>query len=162
MAIENVSRRQFIKSVGIASGGLCLGISVPSNVMAKIGMSEQAAFNPNAFIHIADNGDTLIYCGRCEMGQGISTALPAAVADELEADWQRVTVKQADGNEELYGSQATGGSASIRTMYIPMREAGAAAKEMLILAAAKVWGVPTSDCFAESHFVVNKANKQKL
>lgn len=162
MLIENVSRRQFIKTFGIATGGLCLGISVPSSVMAKVGMPEEAVFNPNAFIHIADNGDTLIYCGRCEMGQGISTALPAAVADELEADWQRVTVKQADGNEALYGSQATGGSASIRTMYIPMREAGAAAKEMLILAAAKVWGVPTSDCFAESHFVVNKTNNQKL
>lgn len=162
MAIENVSRRQFIKSVGIATGGLCLGISVPGSVMAKVGMSEEAVFNPNAFIHIADNGDTLIYCGRCEMGQGISTALPAAVADELEADWQRVTVKQADGNEALYGSQATGGSASIRTMYIPMREAGAAAKEMLVLAAAKVWGVPASECFADSHFVVNKANNQKL
>lgn len=162
MAIENVSRRQFIKSSGLAAGGLWLGISVPSSVMAKIGMEDKVAFNPNAFIHIAENGDTLIYCGRCEMGQGISTALPAAVADELEADWQRVTVKQADGNEELYGPQATGGSASIRTMYIPMREAGAAAKEMLITAAAKVWNVPASDCYAQSHFVVNRTNNQKL
>ncbi len=66
------------------------------------------------------------------MGQGISTALPAAVADELEADWTRVSIKQADGNEALYGPQATGGSASIRVMYIPMREAGAAAKACLL------------------------------
>jgi isoquinoline 1-oxidoreductase beta subunit len=93
-----------------------LGIALPNVAMAKLGLAADAAFNPNAFIHIATNGDTLIYCGRCEMGQGISTALPAAVADELEADWSRVSIKQADGNEELYGSQATGGSASIRTM----------------------------------------------
>lgn len=161
MKIENVSRRKFIKTSGIAAGGLWLGVTIPNTVMAKIGL-EEAVFNPNAFIHIAENGDTLIYCGRCEMGQGISTALPAAVADELEADWSRVTVKQADGNEELYGSQATGGSASIRTMYIPMREAGAAAKLMLVAAAAKVWSVPTSDCYAESHYVINRNNKQKL
>lgn len=162
MKIENVSRRKFIKTSGIAAGGLWLGVTIPNTVMAKIGLEEEAVFNPNAFIHIAENGDTLIYCGRCEMGQGISTALPAAVADELEADWSRVTVKQADGNEELYGSQATGGSASIRTMYIPMREAGAAAKLMLVAAAAKVWSVPTSDCYAESHYVINRNNKQKL
>lgn len=162
MTIENVSRRQFIKGSGIAAGGLWLGVSLPTSVMAKVGIEQDAVFNPNAFVHIAENGDTLIYCGRCEMGQGISTALPSAVADELEADWQRVTVKQADGNEDLYGSQATGGSASIRTMYIPMRKAGAAAKEMLIVAAAKVWGVKPSDCYASSHYVVNKNNSQKL
>jgi isoquinoline 1-oxidoreductase beta subunit len=115
----------------------------------------------NAFIEIADNGDTIIYCGRCEMGQGISTALPSAVADEMEADWQRVTVKQGDGDEK-YGPQATGGSASIRVMFQPMREAGATAKAMLIAAAAKVWKTSPENCFAKSHFVINKTNQQKL
>jgi isoquinoline 1-oxidoreductase beta subunit len=162
MTIENVSRRNFIKQSGAVAGGLWLGITLPNMAMAKLGIAQKAAFNPNAFIHIAENGDTLIYCGRCEMGQGISTALPAAVADELEADWSRVTVKQADGNEELYGPQATGGSRSIRVMYIPMREAGAAAKAMLISAAAKKWQIATDDCKADSHFVINLKTKEKL
>jgi isoquinoline 1-oxidoreductase beta subunit len=162
MTVQNPSRRKFIKQTGAVAGGLWVGFAVPNMAMAKIGMPEQAAFNPNAFIHIAENGDTLLYCGRCEMGQGISTALPAAVADELEADWSRVSIKQADGNEELYGPQSTGGSASIRTMYIPMREAGAAAKAMLIAAAAKTWQVPEKDCYANSHFVINRKTKDKL
>ena len=160
--VSNQSRRKFLKQSGIATGGLVLGISLPQTTIAGIKMGEDSTFNPNAFIHIADNGDTLLYCGRCEMGQGISTALPAAVADELEADWSRVSIKQGEGNEEKYGPQATGGSASIRTMYIPMREAGAAAKLMLIAAAAKVWKVSPQDCLAENHFVINQKNKQKL
>ncbi|GAC20480.1 xanthine dehydrogenase family protein molybdopterin-binding subunit [Paraglaciecola arctica] len=160
--VSNESRRKFLKQSGLATGGLVLGISLPQTTIAGFKMGEDSTFNPNAFIHIADNGDTLIYCGRCEMGQGISTALPAAVADELEADWTRVNIKQGEGNEEKYGSQATGGSASIRTMYIPMREAGAAAKVMLVAAAAKVWGVPAQDCMADNHFVINKNNQQKL
>lgn len=162
MTVENVSRRKFIKQSGAVAGGLWIGITLPNMAMAKLGLAQEAVFNPNAFIHIAENGDTLIYCGRCEMGQGISTALPAAVADELEADWSRVRVQQADGNEEIYGPQATGGSASIRTMYIPMREAGAAAKAMLIAAAAKKWQVPVSDCRADSHFVIHRKTKEKL
>ena len=160
--VSNQSRRKFLKQSGLATGGLVLGISLPQTTIAGFKMGADNTFNPNAFIHIADNGDTLIYCGRCEMGQGISTALPAAVADELEADWTRVSIKQGEGNEEKYGPQATGGSASIRIMYLPMREAGAAAKVMLVAAAAKVWGVPASDCVAENHYVINKNNQQKL
>lgn len=158
----NQSRRGFLKSSSLAAGGLVLGVTIPQHVMAEFIHGADSNFNPNAFIHIAENGDTLIYCGRCEMGQGISTALPAAVADELEADWSRVEVRQADGNEDLYGPQGTGGSASIRKMYIPMREAGAAAKLMLVAAAAKVWNTSIDNCVADNHFVVNQTNKQKL
>lgn len=160
--IENVSRRNFFKTASIATGGLVIGVSLPMQSMAFGDEVKEFDFNPNAFIHIAENGDTLIYCGRCEMGQGISTALPAAVADELEADWSRVSVKQGDADEK-YGHQATGGSASIRRMYIPMREAGAAAKEMLIAAAAtKVWKIPADQCSAKNHFVINNNNGEKL
>lgn len=159
--IENVSRRNFIKASGVATTGLVLGITIPAKAMAFGNSADEAAFNPNAFIHLQDNGDLLLYCGRCEMGQGISTALPAAVADEMEADWSRVTVKQADGDEK-YGPQGTGGSASIRVMYEPMREAGAAAKLMLVAAAAKVWKVSVDDCEAKNHFVFNKSSGKKL
>ncbi len=161
MIIENISRRDFIKASGVATGGLVLGVAAPINALAFEPMAAEAAFNPNAFIHLQENGDLLLYCGRCEMGQGISTALPAAVADEMEADWDRVTVKQGDADEK-YGSQATGGSASIVRMFEPMREAGAAAKLMLIAAAAKVWKIPAEQCQAKHHVVYNKVTGQKL
>lgn len=161
MDISNVSRRKFLKAAGIATGGLVIGIALPANALVEKGILKDDGTSLNAFIHLAENGDTVIYCGRCEMGQGISTALPSAVADEMEADWQRVTVKQGDADEK-YGPQSTGGSASIRKMYQPMREAGATAKAMLIAAAAKVWKTSPDNCFAQSHFVINKLNQQKL
>ncbi|GEA05293.1 aldehyde dehydrogenase [Alteromonas sp. KUL42] len=156
-----LNRRQFLKATAVGSCGLVVGISL--NASANASSAKQAAeFNPNAFIHLQKDGSVLIYCGRCEMGQGISTALPSVVADEMEADWSRVTVEQAEGDQDKYGSQATGGSASIRTMYEPMRKAGAVAREMLVAAAAKVWATSPDNCYAENHFVINKTNQQKL
>jgi len=154
----NFSRRNFLKISGLAMGGLALGVTLPS---CKQAASTAADLQPSAFIHISPDGDITIYCGRCEMGQGISTALPSAVADELEADWSRVTVLQGDADAK-YGSQKTGGSASIRTMYIPMRKVGAAAKAMLIAAAAEQWKIPADDCHARMNFVYNKHDDRKL
>lgn len=153
------NRRQFLKVSAVATGGLFIGVSTSINATKQVQPTE---FNPNAFIHLKENGDLVIYSGRCEMGQGISTALPSVVADEMEADWARVSVEQAEGNEGKYGSQATGGSASIRTMYKPMRDAGAAAREMLIAAAAKVWSTEADNCYAKAHFVYHKQNGKKL
>ena len=121
-----LDRRQFLKVSALSTGGLCIGFSMPT-LASSGGQDKNATFNPNAFIHLYENGDVLIYCGRCEMGQGISTALPSVIADEMDADWRFVRVEQAEGDQDKYGSQATGGSASIRTMYEPMRSAGAAA-----------------------------------
>ena len=156
-----LDRRQFLKVSALSTGGLCIGFSLPS-VASPSGKAQSATFNPNAFINLYENGDVLIYCGRCEMGQGISTALPSVIADEMDADWQHVRVEQAEGDQDKYGSQATGGSASIRTMYEPMRVAGATAKAMLVAAAAKVWGTSADNCYAENHFVINKTIGEKL
>ncbi len=139
MSTFHLNRRDFLKSSGVAAGGLALGISFGS-ASAAGGDAGGDATEINAFIHIAEDGSTTLYCGRCEMGQGISTALPAAVADELEADWALVTVLQGDADEK-YGPQATGGSNSINQMFLPMREAGAAAQAMLVSAAANRWGI---------------------
>ncbi|MBT7952981.1 MAG: xanthine dehydrogenase family protein molybdopterin-binding subunit [Gammaproteobacteria bacterium] len=158
MNLQKVNRREFLKATGMTAGGLVMGVTVPMSLHAEEG---ETGFHPKVFIQIAENGDTTLYCGRAEMGQGISTALPAAVADELEADWSRVTVLQGDGDKK-YGSQATGGSRSINEFFIPMRTAGAAMREMLIKAASQSWGIPESDCYAELHFVHNKKNKKKL
>lgn len=157
----NVDRRQFLKVSSIALGGLFIGVSAPFAAGAKTNPSSNE-FNPNAFIHLQENGDLLIYSGRCEMGQGISTALPSVVADEMEADWAYVHIEQAEGDKDKFGSQATGGSASIRTMYEPMRKAGAAAKEMLIAAAAKTWNTSVENCYAKQHFVFHRTTGKKL
>ncbi|MGB2427704.1 MAG: molybdopterin cofactor-binding domain-containing protein, partial [Alteromonas sp.] len=85
--IQNPQRRTFIKASALVGGGLALGVSIP----AIAHRHQTSDFNPSAFIHLHKNGDVILFCGRCEMGQGISTALPAAVADEMEADWSRVT-----------------------------------------------------------------------
>lgn len=156
--VHVISRRSFLKASGLSAGGLVIGVSLPAGLLAS---SKDAVFHPNAFLHIAESGDTTIWCGRCEMGQGISTALPAAVADELEADWTRVKVLQADGDKK-YGPQATGGSNSINQMLEPMRKAGAAGKEMLITAAAQAWSVPVSEVEANAHMVRHKADGRSL
>lgn len=153
-----VSRRDFLKASGLSAGGLIIGVSLP---MGVLGSAENSDFEPSAFIHIAQNGDTTLFCGRCEMGQGISTALPAAVADELEADWTRVTVLQGDADKK-YGPQDTGGSQSINKMLEPMRKAGAAGREVLIAAAAKAWSLPVADCYAKSHVVYNNVDDRKF
>ena len=153
-----LSRRDFLKASGLSVGGLIIGVSLPAGLMGSV---DGTSFEPNAFVYIAPNGDTTIYCGRCEMGQGISTALPAAVADELEADWSRVRVLQGDADKK-YGPQDTGGSKSIRTMLEPMRKAGAAGRELLIAAAAQTWNMPVENCYATSHAVYNRSNDLKL
>ena len=152
------SRREFLKASGLSAGGLIIGVSLPLGVLGAV---DSSAFEPNAFVYIDTNGDTTIYCGRCEMGQGISTALPAAVADELEADWTRVNVLQGDADEK-YGPQQTGGSQSIKRMLEPMRKAGAAGKEMLIAAAAQSWNLPAKDCYAKSHAVYNRLDDRSF
>jgi isoquinoline 1-oxidoreductase beta subunit len=153
-----ISRRDFLKASGLSAGGLIVGVSLP---VSLLGSAPAAEFQPNAFVYIAKNGDTTIWCGRCEMGQGISTALPAAVADELEADWARVSVLQGDANKK-YGPQATGGSNSINQMLEPMRKAGAAGREMLVTAAAQTWNLPVDKCYAKLHVVYNHVDDRTL
>ena len=102
-----------------------------------------------------------LYARARKMGQGVRTALPMILAEELEADWKQIEIEQA-GASTLYGDQGTGGSASVKTTWDPMRKAGAAAREMLISAAALTWGVPRSSCAAENGAVVHGASKRRL
>jgi isoquinoline 1-oxidoreductase beta subunit len=160
LLLGKIDRRAFLSRTALAAGGVSLG-GLFLGVGHASTVGTENAFAPNAFVHIAPNGDTKIWCGRCEMGQGISTALPAAVADELEADWSRVTVLQADADAK-YGPQNTGGSQSINTMLEPMRRAGAAGREMLVAAAAATWGVSVDQCEARNHAVHHKADNRSL
>ena len=124
------------------------------------GTEKKTLFSPNAYLRITPDNKVTIVVARSEMGQGVRTALPMILAEELEADWKQIEIEQA-GASTLYGDQTTGGSASIRTTWDPMRKAGAAAREMLISAAALTWNVPRSTCTAESSQVKHAATNAK-
>ena len=118
--------------------------------------------NPLAFVSIAANGDVTIVAHRAEMGTGVRTSLPMVVADEMEADWERVTVLQADADEARYGNQNVDGSRSVRHFLMPMRRVGAAARHMLEAAAAARWSVPVSEVKAIQHEVVHQVSNRRL
>ncbi|MDW5288060.1 xanthine dehydrogenase family protein molybdopterin-binding subunit [Formosa sp. PL04] len=155
--IKNISRRGFLKQFGLVSGGLLVASSMYGyNSELKIEGAED--FNPNLFIQLNTDGSLILVCSRSEMGQGIRTSLTSVIADEMDADWDRVSVKQATGNA-IYGNQNTDGSKSVRLLYQTMREMGATTKAMLITAAAQYWNVPESECKAENHFIIHSSGK---
>ena len=166
--IENVSRRGVLKGI-LATGGLVLAVHVALPALAEDapkwggdGMPHGTVNSPLAFVSIAPDGTVTIVCHRSEMGQGIRTGMPLVVADEMEADWARVKVAQATGDEAKYGNQDTDGSRSTRHFFMPMRQVGAAARMMLEAAAAKRWGVDVSDVEAKNHEVIQKSTGKKL
>jgi isoquinoline 1-oxidoreductase beta subunit len=159
--IQKIKRRDFIKLFGLASGGLILGCTVSSDQKDFIPSESKKAFQPNLFVHLEKNGNVTLIASRSEMGQGIRTSLASAIADELEADWKYISVKQAIGHEK-YGNQNTDGSRSVRTKLAPMRKMGAAVKMMLITAAANKWNVAEADCIAENHFVIHKNTNDSI
>ena len=158
---NNIKRREFIKVVGLSGGGLFLASYVPiKNVFAYSG-DEPKIFAPSVYLKIDSNGLVTIIVHRSEMGQGVKTALPMLIAEELEVEWDKIVIEQADADPK-YGSQTTGGSTSIRRNWEPLRVAGATARVMLITAAANVWNISTDNCYAEKGFVINKLNNDKL
>ena len=119
------------------------------------------AFTPNMWVGINPDGTVIIVAHRSEMGTGARSTLPMVVADEMEADWKRVKIEQAIGDEK-YGSQNTDGSCSVRDFLDIVREAGASARLMLERAAAAKWNVPAGECKAELHTVVHTKSGKKL
>jgi CO/xanthine dehydrogenase Mo-binding subunit len=136
---------------------LVIGLYIPWRAQAEA----EAAFSPNAYLTITSDGKITVVVARSEMGQGVRTSLPMILAEELEADWKQITIEQA-GASTLFGDQTTGGSASVRTTWDPMRKAGAQAREMLISAAAQEWSVAPASCKAEKSFIVHSASGRKL
>jgi isoquinoline 1-oxidoreductase beta subunit len=151
-----LSRRDFLTASVAAGAGLVIGFYLPHGSSAA-----RDTFAPNAYLKITPDGKITIVVARSEMGQGVRTSLPMILAEELEADWKQITIEQA-GASTLYGDQTTGGSASVRTTWDPMRKAGAAAREMLISAAALEWGVPRSGCKAENSAVAHVGSSRRL
>jgi isoquinoline 1-oxidoreductase subunit beta len=155
--IRKIDRRSFLKATGLTATGVILGLQMQCSPK-KVG----APFSPNVYLTINGDGSVVIVAHRQEMGTGIRTNLPLVIADELEADWSKVKVVQAVGDEPKYGDQNTDGSYSVRMFFEPMRKAGASARLMLEKAAASKWGVSVSECKAVNHEVVNQLNGKKL
>jgi len=134
--IDNLSRRGFLKSAAATGGAFVLGAKLATTRRAFAAASATEAFEPNVFIKIAKDGAVTLMAHRSEMGQGSKTGLPQILADELEADWERVTVEQAEGDAVKYGDQYTDGSRSVVKNFDRMRQFGATARLMLEQAAA--------------------------
>lgn len=156
-----VSRREFVKA-GVAAG-LTLAVFLDGCGHDAPPVARGVAFVPNAWIRIGTDDTVTVIVDRSEMGQGVSTALPMLVAEELEADWSTVRFEFAPANDvyanPLSSGQLTGGSTSIRAAYRPLREAAARARVMLVAAAAARWGVQPSTCRAEAGTVLGPDGK---
>ena len=166
LGVQNISRRTFLKSAGV-TGALVLGANVSAGSMIGTarGQSNGTSVKPNLFVEIADDGTVTLTCSRSEMGQGVRTGIPMILADELEADWQRVKIWQAPGDETKFDpagkdQQNTDGSRSTRHHFEVMRQLGAAGRYVLEQAAAKKWGVDPSEVYAKDHRLYHTATGQ--
>jgi isoquinoline 1-oxidoreductase beta subunit len=159
------SRREFLYNASLAGAGLVIGFRLVRGPRGAAAASA-ASTALNAWLRIGTDESVLVLVDRSEMGQGVATSLPMLLAEELEADWSRITIEFAPAAKEyfnpLFGMQGTGGSTSTRAAWMPLRKAGAAAREMLVSAAAQTWNVPASECRAEKGAVVHPASNRRL
>ncbi|WP_215225725.1 xanthine dehydrogenase family protein molybdopterin-binding subunit [Echinicola shivajiensis] len=158
----NLSRRNFMKVSAASGGGLILGFNWLSS--CKNPTSEQMAemVDINAFVKIDTNGTVTLMAPNPEIGQGVKTALPMIVAEELDVKWEDVKIEQAGLDTEKYNRQVAGGSGSVRSSWDAFRSAGATAKLMLINAAAEIWGATPSNCYASEGAVFLKDGNKSL
>jgi isoquinoline 1-oxidoreductase beta subunit len=164
--VENISRRQFLHGIATTGAFVLAARVLPSSLLAGQEpafrtQAESSPLNPSVYLGIRPDGTVFIVTHRSEMGTGIRTTLPQVAADELDADWSRVTIEQGIGDTR-YGDQNTDGSRSIRDFYEAFRHAGAAARAMLVTAAAAQWGVPDSACITRNHQVVHQPTGRTL
>jgi len=167
LEVVNLGRRSLLGA--IPAVGLILAVGFPRAALAadepKYGVDSMPhgwVDDPLVFVAIGTDGTVTITCHRQEMGQGVRTSLPMVVADELDADWSRVRVRQAQGDETRFGNQDTDGSRSMRHFFAPMRQCGAAARTMLEQAAAAQWGVPVAEVAASLHEIVHRPTNRTL
>jgi isoquinoline 1-oxidoreductase beta subunit len=158
----DVSRREFVKA-GVAVSGLVVALQLPAyartaaSALARAG----ATLSPSAFLQVAADGTITLWLTKSEMGQGVRSSLPMIVAEELEVAPDVVRVEQASADPK-FGEQFTGGSSSISGLWQPLRTASAQAREMLVGAAARTWGVPAAECAAEQGVVTHAASGRHL
>lgn len=157
-----INRRHFIKISSLSSGGLMIGFSLPGLQALAVPPGDCIFFQPNAYLKIDTKGIVTAFVAKQESGQGVDTALPMIIAEELDADYRDVKTEIAPFGTLPPGEHDTGGSQSVTGMYTKLRRAGAIAKTMLISAAATIWKVNTSSCAADNGEVVNTITMQRI
>src|SRR6202035_28426 len=157
------SRREFLRTGAAGGAALVVGFRLSARTLAgQAAEQEKKTPNPfDAWIRIAPDNQVTLIVGKSEMGQGIMTALPMILAEELSLDWKQVQIEQAPTNPKIY-DHGTGGSGSVAGAYLPMRQAGAAAREMLGTAAGRRWNVSRDTCHPQNGGVLHGARKQFL
>src|SRR5216683_2137714 len=167
--MDRVSRREFLIAGAAAGGGLLLGWHMGGGprLAAAATAAPALEFAPNAFIRVGTDGGVTLIMGQVEMGQGMYTSMPMLLAEELEVGLDQVRLEHAPPDDKryvnpLFGFQATGGSTSVKGLYLPMRRAGATARTMLIAAAAERWNVDPASCRAERGSVIHAASGRRL
>ena len=158
---QRLNRRRFLQYTGLAGGGLMLGIPLYEAQAATGTAGAQAAFAPNAFLQITRKG-ILIYATQPEIGQGVKTSLPMIIAEELDAAWADVEVRQSPIDAARFGTQVAGGSTATPRTWDPLRRAGAMARALLVEAAARRWNVPAAECRTQDSRVFHDASKRSL
>lgn len=166
--MTDINRRDFLKLSALSGAGLLLGFRLPeagvagdANALVMNMAQPGDGFTPNAYLHIAADSAVTVMVHRSEMGQGVNTSVPMIVADELEVDWAAIRIEQAPA-DPVYGNQVTGGSQSISGSYNTLRAAGAAARAMLVAAAAQTWGVDVEMCYAENGAIIHEPTGDRL
>ena len=155
-----VSRRSFLHVTALAGGGMLIGGAFIEKTSAQQ-PNQGPPLSPNVFIRIGPDGVVTLVSRNPEIGQGIKTMLPMLIAEELDVDWKTVKVEQADLDAK-YGMQTTGGSRAASNNWIPMRQMGAAGRQMLISAAAQTWGISESDCYTQNGRVHQRSTDRSL
>ena len=158
MAIQDLSRRAFLRVTALAGGGML----ITANVTGLDALAQGADFTPNAFITITPDNIVTIIAKNPEVGQGVKTSMPMLIAEELGVEWKNVRLQQADLDPTKYGPQNAGGSTGTPTNWEPLRRAGAAGRQMLIAAAAHTWNLPASELSASAGRVHHAASNRSL
>ncbi|HEY7186425.1 MAG TPA: xanthine dehydrogenase family protein molybdopterin-binding subunit [Vicinamibacterales bacterium] len=161
----NLSRRTFLKTATAAGGGFMIGAYLPRR--GATALNAAGTFDPNIWIRINADDSVRIMLTMLEMGQGVMTSMPMLVAEELDFDWKKIKTEWAGadpkyGNPNFGGQQLTAGSNSVRGMWKTLRESGAAARMMLVTAAAQTWGVPENSCTTDNGVVIHQASGRKV
>jgi isoquinoline 1-oxidoreductase beta subunit len=161
---NQINRRNFIRLTGITGAGLVMGLSSRANGVETVENLTNAleSFELHPFVVIEKSGLITIYNSKPEIGQGTFQSIPALIAEELEVSLDKVTIKQTTGEKKFGPGQSAGGSASVRTSYMNLRKVGAAAREMLIKAAAQEWNVPVEECYAADAAVHHRPSGKSL
>src|SRR4051795_10492729 len=154
-----LNRRSFLQVTTLTGGGMLLGLHTARDASAQA--ADQPPFDAKAFIRISPDGSVTLVSRNPEIGQGIKNMLPMLIAEELDVDWKSVKVEQAD-HDPRYGLQSTGGSRAASNNWVPMRQVGAAGRQMLIAAAAQTWGVPENECYASNGRVYHRPTDRSL